>query len=113
MEEKKKIGCITDDKTGEHLELVDALVGVFKGDRRVNVSSTEINSYVLSVRTPDDNGDLRVQQMHLSELDLSALMNAIGLYFHEKGMDFEEFSSRSIDKYTGYLYKHQDDLEEE
>ena len=112
-EKKKRLGAIIDEETGEKLEMVAALVMRCKGGRRVMVSRTEIGSYALSVYTPDENGDMREQQMHLSELDLSALINGIFFFMSEAGMDMEEFTKRSIDYGSGYLYKTIDDMNED
>lgn len=112
-EKKKRLGVIIDKETGEQLEMVAALAMRCKGDRRVSVSRTEIGSYALMVYTPDENGDMREQQMHLSELDFSALLNGIFCFLGESGMDIEEFADRSVDESSGFLYKTIDDVEEE
>ncbi len=111
-EEKKRIGWMVDTDTQERLELVKALVGRYVGDRRVMVARTEIGSYALAVKTPDDNGELREQQMHLSELDLASLLHGIFRYFDGAGESLSVLVSRSLDEESGCLYQSVDDLKE-
>ena len=111
-EEKKRIGWMVDTDTQERLELVKAGVGRYVGDRRVMVARTEIGSYALLVSTPDENGELSEQQMHLSELDLASLLHGIFRYFDSAGESLSVLVSRSLDEESGYLYKSVDDLKE-
>lgn len=111
-EEKKRIGWMVDTETQERLELVKAGVGRYVGDRRVMVARTEIGSYALAVNTPDENGELREQQIHLSELDLASLLHGIFRYFDSAGESLSALVSRSLDEESGYLYKSVDELKE-
>ena len=111
-EEKKRIGWMVDTDTQERLELVKAGVGRYVGERRVMVARTEIGSYALEVKTPDENGELREQQMHLSELDLASLLHGICRYFDSAGESLIALVSRSLDEESEYLYKSVDDLKE-
>lgn len=111
-ENKKRLGVITDTKTGEQLEIVSAYAGRFTGDRTVAVTKTEIGSYTFSVRTPDDNGDIREQQMHISKYDFSALLSTIAMFLDKEGLDLADFMSLAIDKDSEYLYKTLDDYKE-
>ena len=108
-EEKKRIGWMVDTDTQERLEFVKAGVGRYVGDRRVMVAMTEIGSYALLVKNPDENGELREQQMHLSELDLASLLHGIFRYFDSAGESLSALVSRSLDEESGYLYKSVDD----
>lgn len=112
-EEKKRLGWMVDTDTQERLELVKVGVGRYVGDRRVMVAMTEIGSYALLVMTPDENGELREQQMHLSELDLASLLHGIFRYFDSAGEKLSALIFRSLDEESGYLYKSVDDLKED
>ena len=60
MEEKKyKLGSvlIADNNTSE-VEIVSCFQGTFKGDRRVTVLKTEMDTYVIEVRKPNENGEM-------------------------------------------------------
>lgn len=112
-ENKKRLGVITNTETGEQLEIVSAYAGRFTGGRTVSVTKTEIGSYTFSVRTPDDNGDIREQQMHISKYDFSALLRAIALFLYKEGVNLPDFIDLAIDKDSGYLYETLDDYKEE
>lgn len=112
-EKKKRLGWMVDTDTQERLEFVKVGVGRYVGDRRVMVARTEIGSYALSVKTPDENGELSEQQMHLSELDLASLLHGIFRYFDSAGESLSVLVSRSLDEESGYLYKSVDDSKEE
>lgn len=112
-ENKKRLGVITDTETGEQLEIVSAYAGRFTGGRTVAVTKTEIGSYTFSVRTPDDNGDIREQQMHISKYDFSALLRAIAMFLDKEGVSLTDFMNLAIDKDSGYMYKTLDDYKEE
>ena len=106
MEEKKKsLGTITDTKTGEKLEMVSAYVGSYTGDRRLLIAKTSINSIAIKIHTPDDNGDIREQQMHISLYDFSALLNGALQFVDEEGHELVDFLGLAVDDDSAGLYK--------
>ena len=112
-ENKYRLGTIEDDETGEKLEMINAIAGSYRGDRRVLITKTEIGSYWLRVITPDGNGKYRKMCMHMSRLDFSALVCSICCYLKESGIDMEKFAEECIDDESGYMFKNVDDLNEE
>ena len=114
MEEKKKgLGVITDSVTGETHEFVQALVCSLKGGRSTLVAKTDIGTYAVMLKIPDGKGGVMEHKMHLDELDLSALLNSVIVFIGDSGIDFNEFSLRSMDEESGFLFKTLEDKEEE
>ena len=117
MEEnkKKKLGTVKIDENGKEKDLrfVSMLVGNFVGERRVAIAKTEADTYVIQVRKPNESGKVVEHGMHLTRESFSALQNAILLFLDNEKEDTETFTLLCMDDDSGYLYKHEDDLEEE
>ena len=112
-ENKKRLGLMIDEKTGEEFEFVSTLVGRFAGNRRLHISKTDIETYVIGVKREDVMGEILEEQMHLTKESLSALLSAIHLFLKHEKEDVELFSKLALDKESGYMYKTLEDLKEE
>ena len=114
-EKKKKLGTVTTEENEKEriLRVVSVLVGNFVGNRRVIISQSEADTYVIQVRKPDEDGKVVEHVMHLSRESFSALLTTIHLFLQEEKEDEEIFAFLCMDDDSGYLYKHEDDLEEE
>lgn len=114
MEEKKyKLGSvlIADNSTSE-VEIVSCFQGTFKGDRRVTVVKTEMDTYVIEVRKPDENGEMISHSMHLTKESFAAMICACLTFTEEERMDIEQITKLCMDENTAYLYKTNKDEEE-
>lgn len=112
-ENKKRLGLMIDAKTGEEFEFVSTLVGCFAGNRRLHISKTDIETYVIGVKRENIMGEILEEQMHLTKESLSALLSAIHLFLEHEKEDVELFSKLALDKESGYMYKTLEDLKEE
>lgn len=109
MEEKKyKLGSVTvlsDNGEPEELEIVSALQGTFKGDRRLTVFKTESDTYGLQVRRPHESGEMIEQTMHLTKESFAALIFAMHIFMEEEKLDIEGLADLCTDDESGYMYK--------
>ena len=112
-ENKKRLGLMIDEKTGEEFEFVSTLVGCFAGNRRLHISKTDVETYVIGVKRENVMGEILEEQMHLTKISLAALLSAIHLFLEHENEDLGIFSTLSIDEESGYLYKTLEDLKEE
>ena len=112
-ENKKRIGKVIVEGTGKELEFVSTLVGRYAGNRRVHISKTEIETYVIGIKRENVHGEILEEQMHLTKISLAALLSAINLFLEHENEDLGIFSTLSIDEESGYLYKTLEDLKEE
>lgn len=112
-ENKKGLGKMVVEETGQELEFVSVLAGRFTGNRRVFVSKTETGTYVIGIKREDEDGYELEDKMHLTRESFSALLSAIHLFLVQEKEDAEAFAQLAIDKDSGYLYKTLDDLKEE
>lgn len=112
-ENKKRLGLMIDEKTGEEFEFVSTLVGCFAGNRRLHISKTDVETYVIGVKRENIMGEILEEQMHLTKESLSVLLSAIHLFLEHEKEDVELFSKLALDKESGYMYKTLEDLKEE
>lgn len=115
MEEKKyKLGSvlIADNNTSE-VEIVSCFLGTFKGDRRVTVLKTEMDTYVIEIRKPDENGEIITDGIHLTKESFTAMICACLTFTEEERMGIEQITKLCMDENTAYLYKTNKDEEEE
>lgn len=107
MEKKKNLGIVTVTVDGkdEMWNLVSMLVTNFKGDRRVAIGKTDHNTYTLTARKPDDNGEVVEHEMHLTREGLAAVMGSIFMFLNEEGEDVGQFTQSWVDDNSGFLYK--------
>lgn len=115
MEEKKyKLGSVLiADKSTSEVEIVSCFQGTFKGDRRVTVLKTEMDTYVIETRKPDENGEMITHSMHLTKESFAALITSIHLFLEEEKEDVRGIVESCMDENTAYLYKTNKDEEEE
>ena len=111
-ENKKRLGLMIDEKTGEEFEFVSTLVGCFAGNRRLHISKTDVETYVIGVKRKNIMGEILEEQMHLTKKSLSALLSAIHLFLEHEKEDVGSFSKLALDKESGYMYKTLEDLKE-
>ena len=113
MEKKKRLGYAVDESTGETLEIVSAFVGVYANDTKVYVSRTDTGKYLLGVKTHDDEGAMTEQQITLSKIELSVLLNAINMFVYEDFKDPLDFIEQSFNEDPTYIYKNVEQIENE
>lgn len=115
MEEKKyKLGSvlIANNSTSE-VEIVSCFQGTFKGDRRVAVLKTEMDTYVIEVCKPNENGEMITHSMHLTKESFAAMICACLTFTEEERMDSEQIARLCMDENAVYLYKTYKDEEED
>lgn len=115
MEEKKyKLGSVLiADNSASEVEIVSCFLGTFKGDRRVTVLKTEMDTYVVEIRKPDENGEIITDGMLLTKESFAAIICACLTFTEEERMDIEQITKLCMDENTAYLYKTNKDEEEE
>lgn len=113
-ESKHEIGTVTvnlDEKI-EELEIVSALIGIYKGERKATVAKTESDTYVLSV-SRIVKGDTVEHNMHLTKESFAALICSCITFMDEDGMQIEQLIKLCMDENSSYAYKTNKDVEEE
>lgn len=114
MEEKKnKLGVVEVEMNGtvERWNIVSALVGAFKGERRVAIGKTDHDTYTLQVKRPTENEGVVEQTMHLTKGSLSSLLACIHLFLEHENEDLARFAAICQDEDSGYLYKREGEEE--
>ena len=112
-ENKERIGKLAIEGSGVEYEFVSTLAGRFVEGRRVNVSKTVIDTYVIGIRRENVMGEVLDEQMHLTKKSLSAILSAIHLFLEHEKEDVAAFSRLALDEESGFLYKTLDDLKED
>lgn len=112
-ENRKRLGRLTVEGTGQKLEFVSVLAGRFAGDVRMHIAKTEIGTYSIGVKGKTEDGEVIGHQMHLTRRSLSALVGSIFLFLEHEKENEDEFVNLAVDDESGYLYKTLDDLQEE
>ena len=112
-ENRKRLGSLTVEETGQKLEFVSVFAGRFAGDGRVHIAKTEIGTYSIGVKGKTEDGEVIEHQMHLTRRSLSALFGSIFMFLEHEKENEDEFIDFAINDESVYLYKTLDDLQEE
>lgn len=110
-ENKKRLGKLIEEESGQEIELESVFVGRFVGNRRVCISKTELGTYMIDMRQDGDNEPL-AEPVYLTREMFSALFCSMLQFLEEEGEGFNEILEASYDENSRFLYKSLDDLKE-
>lgn len=89
----KIVGTVTmrDGEDGvREVALTDMVRSHFKDNRLCTVARTEMNTFVLAIENPPSSGRCPINQMHLSEDSMLALIAAVFCYYDHQGIDINK-----------------------
>lgn len=95
----KKVGFVKmrDGEGGVHeVALTNMVRSHFKDNRLCTVAKTEECTFVLAIENPPSSGRCPINQMHLSEDSMLALIAAVFCYYDHQGIDINKKMEKLI-----------------
>lgn len=110
-ENKKRLGKLIEEESGQEIELESVFVGRFVGNRRVCISKTELGTYLIDMRRDGENEPME-KPVYMTREMFSALFCSMLQFLEKEGEDFKEFLEASCDENSRFLYKSLDNLKD-